>query len=80
MYSDIADLTFAVANNAQLREPSKYTELRKTLLREYRECSAEEIQKRFKQRFRVARAKARIKYFVPEKMRKLLLKYRYSAK
>lgn len=80
MYSDKADLTFAVANNAQLREPSKYTELRKTLLREYRECSAEEIQKRFKQRFRVARAKARIKYFVPEKMRKLLLKYRYSAK
>lgn len=80
MYSAKADLAFAVANNTQLREPSKHTELRETLLREYRECSAEEIQKRFEQRFRIARAKARIKYSVPEKMRKLLLKYRYSTK
>lgn len=80
VYSSETELSFAVANNAQLREASKHTELRRTLLQEYRECSAEEIQKRFKQRFRIARVKAKIKYSVPQKMRKILLKYRYSEK
>ena len=80
IYSANINTTFALVNNAQLREPSRYTKLREVFLREYPECSAEEIQKRFKQRFRIARIKARIKYFVPEKIKKILLKYRYSLK
>ncbi len=80
VYSAKVNLNFAVENNAQLRTPSKYTGLRETLLREYRECSGEEIQKRFAKRFRNARIKARIKYAVPQPVRKMLLRHRYSAK
>lgn len=80
VYSTKIDIAFAVANNSQLRESSRHTDIRGTLLREYRECSAEEIQKLFKKRFRVARLKAKIKYAVPLKVKKILLKYRYSAK
>lgn len=80
VYSAKADLAFAVANNAQLREPSRHSALRAALLQEYRECTAAEAQKRFAKRFRPARAKARVKYCLPGKVRKLLQKYRYSAK
>lgn len=78
--SSKVELAFAVANNTQLRESSRHTDFRKTLLQEYRECSAEEIQSCFKRRYRIARIKARIKYAVPRKVKKILLKYRHLTK
>ena len=74
------NLDYAVANNAQLRTPSKHTELREVLLREYRECSGAEIQKRFIKRFRLVRMKARIKYAIPQPVKKFLLRIRYFVK
>ena len=73
-------LEIAKKYNKQLSSPSKPLCDRDELLSEYREKTAEEIQKGFKRRFRISRIKAKIKYVVPLKLKKIFLKYRYSGK
>lgn len=80
VHSSNINLDFAIKNNKQLQEPSRHTKLRETLLIEYRKCSADEIQKKFKRRFRIPRIKSRMKYAIPPKIRNMLLKFRYSIK
>lgn len=76
-YKEIS-LNNAVKYNEQLRSPSSEPIMRDELLRQYREEDAETIQRTFKKRNKKAILIGKMKYLVPKKLKKLLLKKRYS--
>lgn len=63
----------AIADNEQLRQPSKRPAIRESLLTQFRELDAEQIQKIFKKTYRAMRFKAKCKYLVPKSLRHMLL-------
>ena len=75
-------MAYAIKNNAQLQEPSTVSVNRQIILEEYKNCSAQEIQKRYKRRYRIKRYKAKLKYMIPKgiKNRLLAIRYRQSGK
>ncbi|PWM20834.1 MAG: coenzyme F420 hydrogenase [Collinsella tanakaei] len=68
----------AVKFNEQLRSPSALPIVRDELLRQFREDDATIIQKYFKKKNRKAILLGRMKYLVPKKIKKFLLKKRYG--
>ena len=71
-------LEIAKKYNKQLSSPSKPLCDRDELLSEYREKTAEEIQKNFKVRNKKKIFLAKLKYCVPLWLKKILLKRRYK--
>lgn len=71
-------ISFAVEHNKQLKLPSNMSHKRFELLEEYRNCSAEVIQKNFKIKNKKAIVKGKLKYLVPSGLKKILLKIRYK--
>lgn len=67
-------LEFAVRNNEQLRVPSRKSVNRDDILEEYCNCSAEEIQKNYRKRYRRKRVIARIKYMILPEIKRLMLR------
>lgn len=68
----------AIRCNSQLNAPSALTPRREELLRQYRECSAEEIDKIFRQTCRRAILIGRLKRAMPAPVKNFLLKLRYK--
>lgn len=66
-------LDFAVHNNEQLHAPCKQSQNRNEILEEYRIYTASQIQRKYKKQYRKKRVIAKIKYFIPSKIKKLLL-------
>ena len=74
----IVSLDIATKYNRQLVAPSTSRYNRNELLREYREDDAALIQKKFKKRSRMQNLKGRIKYLLPKKLKRILLKLKYT--
>ena len=66
-------LDFALQNNEQLHTPCKKSPNRNEILEEYRIYTAAQIQRNYLKKYRKKRVLAKIKYFIPPKIKKLLL-------
>lgn len=66
-------LDFALQNNEQLHTPCKQSPNRNEILEEYRIYTAAQIQRNYFKKYRKKRVLAKIKYFIPPKIKKLLL-------
>ena len=68
----------ALRCNEQLRKPSRLPAEREEILRQFRECDAETIQRLFKKNHKRAIRKAKIKYAIPSPLKFFLLKLKYK--
>ncbi|MGI6094990.1 MAG: Coenzyme F420 hydrogenase/dehydrogenase, beta subunit C-terminal domain [Lachnospiraceae bacterium] len=77
--SNRVDMEDAIRHNDQLKEPSRMPESRKKRLAEYREYSADNINKIFEKSNRKRIFVGKIKYAVPYPLRCILVKIKYKV-